>query len=126
LVGLHSDYLWPSDSICLSLWFIFQQSSSTFLTYGSAINVTGNPSKVRAVCRFSQNSVRGISLGTANLVMVIFLRIVHFVLAAGDLVILTTMFLKVPSEGKGLDGLELILDSTVSHGVSHHCDGLYM
>jgi hypothetical protein len=58
--------------------------------------------------------------------MVIFLRIVHFVLAAGDLVILTTMFLKVPSEGKGLDGLELILDSTVSHGVSHHCDGLYM
>jgi hypothetical protein len=40
---------------------------------------------------------RGISLGTANLVMVIFLRTVHFVLAAVDLVILTAMFLKVPS-----------------------------
>ena len=56
--------------------------------------------------------VGGISLGTANLVMVIFLRTAHFVLAAVDLVILTTMFLKVPSEGKGLGGLELILDST--------------
>ena len=57
-------------------------------------------------------SGRGISLGTANLVMVIFLRTVHFVLAAVDLVILTTMFLKVPSEGKGLGGLEFILDTT--------------
>ena len=45
--------------------------------------------------------------------MVIFLRTAHFVLAAVDLVILTAMFLKVPSEGKGLGGLELILDSTV-------------
>ena len=44
--------------------------------------------------------------------MVIFLRTAHFVLAAVDLVILTAMFLKVPSEGKGLGGLELILDST--------------
>ena len=51
---------------------------------------------------------RGISLGTANLVMVIFLRTAHFVLAAVDLVILTTIFLKVPSEWKGLGGLELI------------------
>jgi len=42
---------------------------------------------------------RGISLRTANLVMVIFLRTVHFVLAAVDLVILTTMFLKVLVEG---------------------------
>ena len=58
-------------------------------------------------------SGRGISLGTANLVMVIFLRTAHFVLAAVDLVILTAMFLKVPSEGKGLGGLELILDSSV-------------
>ena len=57
---------------------------------------------------------RGISLGTANLVMVIFLRTVHFVLAAVDSVILTAMFLKVPSEGKGLGGLELILDITPS------------
>ena len=56
---------------------------------------------------------RGIFLGTANLVMVIFLRTAHFVLAAVDLVILTAMFLKVPSEGKGLSGLELTLDSTV-------------
>ena len=47
------------------------------------------------------------------LVMVIFLRTAHFVLAAVDSVILTAMFLKVPSEGKGLGGLELILDSTV-------------
>jgi hypothetical protein len=44
---------------------IDQQSSSTFSTYGSAINVTAinimeNPSdKVRAVCGFSQNSVWG-------------------------------------------------------------------
>ena len=44
---------------------------------------------------------RGISLGTANLVMVIFLRTVHFVLAAVDLVILTAMFLKVPLRGEG-------------------------
>ena len=44
--------------------------------------------------------------------MVIFLRTAHFVLAAVDLVILTAMFLKVPSEGKRLDDLELILDST--------------
>ena len=44
--------------------------------------------------------------------MVIFLRTVHFVLAAVDLVILTAMFLKVPSKGKRLDDLELILDST--------------
>jgi hypothetical protein len=44
--------------------------------------------------------------------MVIFLRTAHFVLAAADLVILTTMFLKVPSERKGLSGLEFILDST--------------
>jgi hypothetical protein len=57
-------------------------------------------------------SGRGISLGTANLVMVIFLRTVHFDLAAVDLVILTAMFLKVPSKGKRLDDLELILDST--------------
>jgi hypothetical protein len=47
------------------------------------------------------------------MVMVIFLRTVHFVLAAVDSVILTAMFLKVPSEGKGLGGLELIFDSTV-------------
>jgi hypothetical protein len=46
--------------------------------------------------------------------MVIFLRIVHFGLAAIDSVILTAMFLKVPSEGKELGGLELILDSTLS------------
>jgi hypothetical protein len=45
--------------------------------------------------------------------MVIFLRTAHFILAAADLVILTAMFLKVPSEGKGLGGLELILDSTL-------------
>jgi hypothetical protein len=45
--------------------------------------------------------------------MVIFLRTVHFVLAAIDLVILTSMFLKVPSEGEGLGDLELILDSTL-------------
>jgi hypothetical protein len=45
--------------------------------------------------------------------MVIFLRTAHFVLAAVDSVILTAMFLKVPSEGKRLGGLELILDSTV-------------
>ena len=64
---------------------------------------------------FSVGQGRGIFLGTANLVMVIFLRTVHFVLAAGDLVILTTMFLKVPSEGKGLGGLELILDSTLEY-----------
>ena len=44
--------------------------------------------------------------------MVIFLRTAHFVLAAVDLVILTAMFLKVPSEGKGLGGLEFILDIT--------------
>jgi hypothetical protein len=44
--------------------------------------------------------------------MVIFLRTAHFVLVAVDLIILTTMFLKVPSEGKGLGGLEFILDST--------------
>jgi hypothetical protein len=44
--------------------------------------------------------------------MVIFLRTAHFVLAAVDLVILTAMFLKIPSEGKGLGGLDLILDST--------------
>jgi hypothetical protein len=62
---------------------------------------------------FSVRRGRGISLRTANLVMVIFLRTVHFVLAAVDLVILTTLFLKVPSEGKGLGGLELILDSTL-------------
>ena len=72
---------------------------------------------------FSELSVgrgRGILLGTANLVMVIFLRTVHFVLAAVDLVILTAMFLKVPSEGKGLGDLELILDSTVHE----HTQGL--
>ena len=46
--------------------------------------------------------------------MVIFLRTAHFVLAAVDSVILTAMFLKVPSEGKGLGGLELILDITAS------------
>jgi hypothetical protein len=45
--------------------------------------------------------------------MVIFLRTAHFVLAAVDSVIWTTMFLKVPSEGKGLSGLELILDITL-------------
>ena len=50
--------------------------------------------------------------GNCYLVMVIFLRTAHFVLAAVDLVILTAMFLKVPSEGKGLGGLELILDIT--------------
>jgi hypothetical protein len=44
---------------------------------------------------------REITLGTANLVMVIFLRTVHFVLAAVDLDILTTMFLKVPAKGEG-------------------------
>jgi hypothetical protein len=47
--------------------------------------------------------------------MVIFLRTAHFVLAAVDLVILTTMFLKVPSGGKGLGSLELILDSTIAN-----------
>jgi hypothetical protein len=62
---------------------------------------------------FSVGRGWGISLGTANLIMVIFLRTVHFVLAAAGLVILTTMFLKVASEGKGLGGLELFLDSTV-------------
>jgi hypothetical protein len=46
--------------------------------------------------------------------MVIFLRTAHFVLAAVDSVILTTMFLKVPSERKGRGGLELILDSTLA------------
>ena len=51
--------------------------------------------------------------GNCYLVMVIFLRTAHFVLAAVDLVILTAMFLKVPSEGKGLGGLEFILDSTL-------------
>jgi hypothetical protein len=50
--------------------------------------------------------------GNCYLVMVIFLRTAHFVLAAVDLVLLTAIFLKVPSEGKGLGGLELILDST--------------
>ena len=62
----------------------------------------GNSSKVRAVCGLSQNSVRGRVggfSGSCYLVMVIFLRTVHFVLAAVDLVILTAMFLKVPSEG---------------------------
>jgi hypothetical protein len=76
----------------------------------------GNSNKIRAVWGFSQNSVLGgvggISLGTSDLAMVIFLRTVHFVLAAVDLAILTSMFLKVPSEGKGLGGLEFILDST--------------
>ena len=43
---------------------------------------------------------RGIFLGTANLVTVIFLRTIHFVLAAVDLVILTASW-KVPSEGEG-------------------------
>jgi hypothetical protein len=65
---------------------------------------------------FSELSVgrgRGILLGTANLVMVIFLRTAFFVLAAVDLVILTASW-KVPSEGKGLGGLEFILDSTLS------------
>jgi hypothetical protein len=47
--------------------------------------------------------------------MAIFLRTAHFVLAAADLVILNAMVLKVCSEGKGLGGLELILDSTVQH-----------
>jgi hypothetical protein len=42
--------------------------------------------------------------------MIIFLRTAHFVLGAVDSVVLTTMFLTVPSEGKGLGGLELILD----------------
>jgi hypothetical protein len=49
---------------------------------------------------------RGIFLGTANLVMVIFLRTIHFVLAAVDLVFLTTS-LKIPSERKGLGFLNL-------------------
>ena len=75
----------------------------------------GNSNKIRAVWGFSQNSVLGgvggISLGTSDLAMVIFLRTVHFVLAAVDLVILTTS-LKIPSERKGLGCLELILDST--------------
>jgi hypothetical protein len=52
--------------------------------------------------------------------MVIFLRTAHFVLADVDLVILTTMFLKVPSEGKGLGGLELILDITLSYRTQDH------
>jgi hypothetical protein len=65
--------LWPSDSLCLLLWWVImigQQSSSTFWTYGSAsnatainvtaINITGNCSdNVRTVCGFSQNSVWG-------------------------------------------------------------------
>ena len=55
---------------------------------------------------------RGIYLGTAILYGYFFLRTAHFILAAADLVILTAMFLKVPSEGKGLGGLEFILDST--------------
>ena len=64
---------------------------------------------------------RGNFFGNCYLVMVIFLRTAHFVLAAVDLVILTAMFLKVPSEGKGLGGLELILDSTVLS--VPHCQG---
>ena len=44
--------------------------------------------------------------------MVIFLRTAHFALAVVDSVLLTAMFLKDPSEGKGLGGLELILDIT--------------
>ena len=68
---------------------------------------------------FSVERGREIFLGTANLVMVIFLRTVHFVLAAVDLVILTTMFLKVPSEGKGLGGLEFILDYTKPNPCLH-------
>ena len=47
--------------------------------------------------------------------MVIFLRTAHFALAAVDSVILTAIFLKVPSEGKRLGGLELIWDSTIHH-----------
>jgi hypothetical protein len=47
--------------------------------------------------------------------MVIFLKTVHFALAAVDSVILTAIFLKVPSEGKRLGGLELIWDSTIPH-----------
>jgi hypothetical protein len=57
----------------------------------------------------------GFFSGSCYLVMVIFLRTAHFVLAAVDSVILTAMFLKVPSEGKGLGGLELILDITSLH-----------
>ena len=53
------------------------------------------------------------------LVMVIFLKTAHFVLAPVDLVILTAMFLKVPSEGKGLGGLEFILDSTLATVLIH-------
>jgi hypothetical protein len=60
---------------------------------------------------------REIFSGNCCLVMVIFLRTAHFVLIAVDLVLLTTMFLKVPLEGKGLGGLEFIFDITVSpHG----------
>ena len=44
---------------------------------------------------------RGISLGTVNLVMVIFLGTVHFVLAAVGLVILTTKTIQFGSPFKG-------------------------
>ena len=64
--------------------------------------------------RIQCGSWQGNFSGNCYLVMVIFLRTAHFVLAAVDLVILTAMFLKVPSEGKGLGGLELTLDSTLS------------
>ena len=49
---------------------------------------------------------RGIFLGNVIFVMVIFPRIVNLVLAAASLV------RSFPSEGKGLGGFELILEST--------------
>lgn len=61
---------------------------------------------------FSTGQGRGVFLRTIIFVMVISLRTAHFVLAAVDSVILIAMFLKVPSEGRGLGALELILDST--------------
>ena len=51
--------------------------------------------------RIQCGSWQGNFSGNCYLVMVIFLRTAHFVLAAVDLVILTAMFLKVPSEGEG-------------------------
>jgi hypothetical protein len=42
-----------------------------------------------------------ISLGTANLVMVIFVRTAHFVLAPVDSVILMAMFMKSLQRGRG-------------------------
>jgi hypothetical protein len=62
---------------------------------------------------------RGIFLGNVIFVMVIFPRIVNLVLAAASLV------RSFPSEGKGLGGFELILDSTgqvlSTCVVAHNC-----